>query len=244
MIAADVMVLSAHPDDAELAVAGTVKGLTNAGRRVVFVECTRGELGTRGTPELRAQEAEHAAAILGVALRENLGMPDGAVAHTQEHILAVVAAIRRHQPRILLIPPPFERHPDHEAVHRLARAAAFTAGLANVHVEHAGLALAPYRPKAMYCFQQHYDFPHPPSFYVDVSATWSDKIASIKAYTSQFHLPDLYQSDEPQTFISRPGFLEELEARARYYGSRIGTTYAEAYLSVEPLGFASMEVLL
>ncbi len=240
----DVLVLSAHPDDAELAVAGTVKGLTNAGRSVVFVECTRGELGTRGTPELRAAEAQHASEILGVTLRENLGMPDGAVAHTQANILAVVGAIRRHRPRIMLIPPPFERHPDHEAVHRLARAAAFTAGLANVSVEHNGQALAPHRPKAMYCFQQQYDFPQAPSFYVDITATWADKLASIRAYASQFHVPDVYQSDEPQTFISRPGFVEELEARARYYGSRIGTTYAEAYLSVEPLGFASMEVLL
>lgn len=241
---ADVMVLSAHPDDAELAVAGTVKGLTNSGKRVVLVECTRGELGTRGTPEMRAAEAQRAAEILGVTLRENLDMPDGAVAHTQQNILLVVAAIRRHQPRLMLIPPSFERHPDHEAVHRLARAAAFTAGLANVHVEHNGKALAPHRPKAMFCFQQQYDLPQAPSFYVDITNTWSDKLASIRAYASQFHVPEVYQSNEPQTFISRPGFVEELEARARYYGSRIGTTYAEAYLSVEPIGFASMDVLL
>lgn len=241
---ADVVVLSAHPDDAELACSGTVKNLTNEGRTVAFVECTRGELGTRGTPELREQEARDAAAILGVTQRMNLDMPDGNVQHTQENILSVVRAIRAFRPTLLLIPPPIERHPDHEAVHRLARAAAFLSGLQKVITTHNGAMQAPHRPSRMLCFQQQYDFPREPSIYVDITETFDDKMRSIKAFTSQFYLPDLYTSDEPSTFISRPEFLSEIESRAAYFGSRIGVRYAEAFLAVEPLGVKSLSQLL
>lgn len=241
---ADVLVLSAHADDAELAVGGTVRTLVDEGHRVAFVECTAAELGTRGTPERRRAEADTAAAILGVTERRHLSMPDGAVAHTQDNILAIVAELRRYRPSLLLIPPPVERHPDHEAVHRLARAAAFTAGLARIETFVDGVVQQPHRPKRMLCFQQQYDFPRLPDLYVDISASFAAKMEAIKAYTSQFHLPAAYTSDEPQTFISRPGFLDEIEARARYYGSRIGTQYAEAFLSVEPLAVRSLSVLL
>lgn len=241
---ADVMVLSAHPDDAELSVGGTVKILTNEGKKVVFVECTRGELGTRGTPELRKQEAMMAAEILGVANRETLNMPDGHIMHTNENIRLVVEAIRRWKPRLLLIPPPFERHPDHEAVHRLARAAAFLSGLEKIETARDGIRQEPHRPSRMLCFQQHYDFEKSPDLYVDISSTFEAKMASVKAFSSQFHLPDLYTSSESTTFISRPEFLPEIEARAAYYGSRIGVRYAEAFLAIEPLAVPSLSALL
>jgi len=238
------MVLSAHPDDAELSVAGTVKILTNEGKKVVFVECTRGELGTRGTPELREVEANAAANILGVGERECLGMPDGAIMHTTENIHRVVASIRLWKPRILLIPPPFERHPDHEAVHRLARAAAFLSGLTRVETTHAGVVQEPHRPERMLCFQQQYDFEKSPDLYVDISSAFNDKMASIKAFSSQFHVPEVYSSQEPTTYISRSDFLQELEARDRYYGRRIGVQYAEAFLAIEPISVSSLSVLL
>lgn len=238
------MVLSAHPDDAELACSGTIKNLTNEGKTVVFVECTRGELGTRGTPELREREAAEAATILGVHERECLEMPDGHIAHTDENIRRVIRSIRRWRPRLMLIPPPVERHPDHEAVHKLARPAAFLAGLTKIETTWEGIAQEPHRPHRMLCFQQQYDFPRDPDIYVDITATFEDKMRSIRAFSSQFYLPDLYTADEPMTFISRPGFLDEIEARARYYGSRIGTEYAEAFLAVEPLSVSSLSVLL
>lgn len=234
------MVLIAHPDDAELTCGGTIKQLTNDGHRVVFVECTRGELGTRGTPELREQEATDAARILGVDTRDRLDMPDGAIEHTQENILKVVSAIRAHRPRLLLTPPPIERHPDHEAVYRLARAAMFIAGLHKVITTRDGAEQTPHRPKKMLCFMQQYDFPRQPDVYVDISATFSAKMDAIKAFKSQFHLPDAYTTNEPQTFLSRPEFLEEVEARAIYFGSRIGVRYAEAFMGVEPIGLASL----
>lgn len=234
------MVLIAHPDDAELTCGGTIKKLTDDGHRVVFVECTRGELGTRGTPELREQEAEAAARILGVETRECLHMTDGAIEHTQENILKVVSAIRAHRPRLLLTPPPIERHPDHEAVYRLARAAMFIAGLHKVSTSRDGVEQAPHRPKKMLCFMQQYDLPRPPDVYVDVSQTFDAKMEAIKAFRSQFHLPGQYNSDEPQTFLSRPEFFDEIEARAIYFGSRIGVRYAEAFMGVEPIGLATL----
>ncbi len=243
-MSAFALVVSAHPDDAELACGGTIRALTNQGHNVVLVDCTRGELGTRGTPELRAQEAQRAADLLGVHHRECLNMTDGAIAHTQENILTIVSAIRAWRPHIVLIPPPVERHPDHVAVHRLCTAATFTAGLAKVVTYRDGVAQQPHRPKRTLCFQQQYDFPRLPDVYVDISSTFEAKMESIRAYTSQFHAPDTYTSDEPETFISRPAFLMELEARARYYGSRIGTDYAEGFLAVEPLAVASLADLL
>lgn len=239
-----VMVVCAHPDDVELACAGTVKKLTNEGHRVVFVECTRAELSTRGTPQLRAIEAETAAHILGVTDKENLGMPDGALENTLEYAMRIVGAIRHWRPSLLLIPSPIERHPDHEAVHALSRRAAFLAGLARIETSRGGEPQQPWRPQRMLCYQQQWDFPRLPDIYVDVTEEFDAKMESIRAFASQFHVPTAYESDEPQTFISRPGFLEEIEARARYYGGRIGTTYAEGFLAVEPLAVGSLSVLL
>jgi len=240
----DVLVISAHPDDVELSCAGTVKKLTNEGKSVVFVECTRGELGSRGTPELRAEEARAAAAILGVTERENLGMPDGAVMHTNENVLRVVEAIRAYKPTIMLIPPPFERHPDHEAVHRLSRAAAFLSGLSKIVTTRNGELQEPHRASRMFCFEQQYDLPSKPDLYVDVTDTHEARMESIYAYSSQFHLPHLYTSSEPSTYISRPEFLEELIARSRHYGRLIGVHYAEAFMSIEPIGVDSLSVFL
>lgn len=240
----DAMVLSAHPDDAELSCAGTVKNLTNEGRTVVFVDCTAGELGSRGTPELREKEAIAAAKILGVEHRVCLHLPDGNIMHTNENILAVVVALRAWKPKLLLIPPPVERHPDHEAVNRLARAAAFLAGLTKFESHRNGAAQQPHRPDQMLCFQQQYDFPRSPDLYVDITNSFDAKMASVRAFSSQFHMPESYVSDEPATFISRPEFLQEIEARALYQGSRIGVRYAEAFMSVEPLGVSSLSVFL
>ena len=240
----DIMVISAHPDDAELTCGGTVRKATKSGKSVVFVECTRGELGTRGTPEIREKEATEAARILGVTIRENLGMPDGAVAHTQENILKVVEAIRAHKPRIILTTPVLERHPDHEAVYRLVRAATFTAGLHKVSTQRDGVEQEPHRPKRTLMFMQWFDLPGGPDVYVDVTDVYEDRTNAILAFASQFHRPGTYDSDEPQTMLSRPEFLEELDARAIHFGSRIGVRYAEAFKAVEPLALDSLTDLL
>jgi len=243
-VKADVLVICAHPDDAELSCAGTVKKLTNEGRRVVFVECTRAELGTRGTPEIREAEAAAAAAILGVHAREQLGIPDGGVENSLDNALRLVGAIRAWKPTLMLIPSEFERHPDHEAVHAISRRAAFLAGLVKIATSRDGLQQEPHRPKRMLCYQQFYDFPGGPELYVDVTDTFGDKMNAIRAFASQFHVPDAYTSNEPDTLLSNPEFLLNIEARERYYGSRIGVSYAEGFTTVEPLGLSSLGVLL
>jgi bacillithiol biosynthesis deacetylase BshB1 len=239
-----ILVVCAHPDDVELSCAGTVRILTNDGHRVVFIECTRAELSTRGTPQLRAVEAEAAAQILGVHDRECLGFPDGAIENTLERAMPLVGAIRHWRPDMMLIPPPVERHPDHEAVHAISRRAAFLAGLARIETSREGTPQSPWRPARMLCYQQQYDFPRHADVYVDITDVFHEKMASIRAFASQFHVPDAYASEEPQTFISRPGFIEEIEARARYFGGRIGTQYAEAFFAVEPLAVRSLADLL
>lgn len=236
----DVLVLTAHPDDAELAAGGAIKKLTLAGRSVAIVDCTQGEMGTRGTPQLRSLEASAAAIILGVAHREILSMPDCAIEHTQQNIKAVVEAIRTYKPRILLTTPPVERHPDHVAVHNLARAASFTAGLKKYATVRDGVDQEPHRPNRTLCFMQQLDFPRQPDVYIDITDTFETKMEAIKAYGSQFHMPEAYSSDESQTYISRPEFFDELEARAIFHGSRIGVRYAEAFYAIEPIGLNSL----
>jgi len=243
-VSTKVLVLAAHPDDAELSCGGTIKQLTNEGRTVVIVDCTRGELGTRGTPERRRDEAIAAAAILGVDTRLCLNMPDGGIVQSEENVHAVVSVIRRVRPYLLLIPPPIDRHPDHEAVHALGRSAAFLAGLKNVTTIDGGIAQESHRPHRILCYQQHYELPTGHVIYSDVSNTFHAKMDAIRAFASQFHVPEAYISDEPQTHLTREGFLVEVEARSRYFGSLIGVTHAEAFVSTEPLGVPSLSMLL
>ena len=239
------MVISAHPDDAELTCAGTVRKATAAGKSVVFVDCTRGELGTRGTPELREKEATEAASILGVEIRENLGYAGWGRWHKHKRTFSTWS------PRSALIShgsfSPLRNWnviPDHEAVHRLVRAATFSAGLHKVNTERDGVEQEPHRPQRTLTFMQWFDLPGGPDVYVDITDVYDDRTKAILAFASQFHLPDTYDTDEPQTFLSRPEFLEELDARAIHFGSRIGVRYAEAFKAVEPLALDSISDLL
>lgn len=243
-MSSNVLVLSAHPDDAELACGGTIKQLTSEGRTVVLVDCTRGELGTRGTPERRRDEATAAAAILGVDTRLCLNMPDGNVTTSQENVLALISVIRTVRPHLMLIPPAVDRHPDHEAVHAIGRKAAFLAGLRNIITTDGGVEQESHRPHRILCYQQHYELNNNSVVYSDVSNTFRAKMDSIRAYASQFHVPEAYTSDEPETLLTRADFLLEVEARARYFGSLIGVTHAEIFASVAPLGVSSLSMLL
>ena len=240
----NVLVLAAHPDDAELSCGGTIRQLTNEGRTVVIADCTRGELGTRGTPERRRDEANAAAAILGVDTRLCLNMPDGSVRETAENVHAVVSIIRTVRPHLMLIPPSVDRHPDHEAVHAIGRSAAFLAGLKNITTTDGGAAQEPHRPHRILCYQQHYELQSGHIIYSDISNTFRTKMDAIRAFASQFHVPEAYSTDEAQTYLTREDFLLEVEARARYFGSLIGVTHAEAFASVAPLGVSSLSMLL
>ncbi|MFM8439289.1 MAG: bacillithiol biosynthesis deacetylase BshB1 [Candidatus Kapaibacterium sp.] len=239
----DVLAIGAHPDDVEMSAGGSVAKLVCEGKRVVIVDCTQGEQSTRGTVTERMAEACEAAEILGVMKREVLTMPDGAVGSSPDHVLDIVKVFRRYRPRIVLMPPAFERHPDHEAVHRLCRTAYFRSGLTKVMTtDESGAEQQPFRPASMFCFIQAYH--QEADFLVDVSDTHDIKMASIRAFRSQVHVPDAEQRDEPRTFISDPAFMEMLEHRSRLFGSMIGVRHAEGFLRVEPLRINSISSLL
>lgn len=235
----DCMVIGAHPDDAELCAAGTIAKLTSEGKSVVLVDCTRGEMGTRGTPELRLQEAIHAAEILGVTKRINLEMEDGNIEHSRENILKLIHVIRKYRPKIILTHPWFERHPDHEHLHLLFRDAMFKSGLKRIETFDNGTKQEVFRTRKIYCFQQAYQFPKNPDFFVDVSEVHDTKMAAIRAFASQVHTPGKYE-EEAATRLASKDFMEELVARSRYYGGLVGVKYAEAFLSLEPIAVSSL----
>lgn len=202
--------------------------LAKQGYRTGIVDFTRGELGTRGTPEQRAEEAQRAAEILGVVARENLGLPDGDIANTQANQRALIRAIRRYRPAIVLINAPEDRHPDHSAAANLAADALFYSGLAKIETtDEAGAVQAPWRPHHVLHYMQSLTFE--PTFVVDVTDVWDQRVAALQAFASQFYNP-AYDDGEPETFISNKGFFDWVEARARVYGYRIGATYGEPFL--------------
>jgi N-acetylglucosamine malate deacetylase 1 len=227
----DVLAIGAHPDDIELACAATVAKLVKRGYSVGILDLTEGELGTRGSREIRKKEAETSAKILGVSCRTNLGLPDGNIEVNRENITRVIEAIRTHAPSILLFPHWLERHPDHEHAHKLCREAWFYAGLAKITTTVNGKSQDPHRPRKFFHFMQKYEFV--PSLIVDVSDVYDIKKEALAAFTSQFHNPN---STEPETLLSQKIFLDHIYARDLHFGSQINAAYGEPFFMVEPVG--------
>lgn len=226
----DVVVFAAHPDDAELCAGGTIVKLVRRGYRVGVVDMTRGELGSRGTPERRIAEAAQAATLLGISVRHNLEMPDGDLVNTAEHRHRVIEMIRRYRPHVALINAPECRHPDHGAASRLCADAFYYSGLRRIETTDASGALQlPWRPHHVLHYMQ--SIPFEPTFVVDVTEEWDQRMRALLAFTSQFHT-QAYEAapDEPQTFVSNPDFLEGVSAQARTYGYRVGARYGEPFL--------------
>jgi len=232
----DILVFASHPDDAELGCGGTIAKQTGLGDKVGIIDITRGELGTRGTPETRQKEATDAASILGVAVRENLLLPDGFFQNTPESQLSVLRVIRKYQPRIILANAVYDRHIDHAKGASLVYDASFLSGLIKIETTgESGTRQAPWRPEAVYHYVQSQFIA--PDFVVDISDQWETKMKAIKAFTSQFFNPG---SQEPETYISKPGFLKMLEARAVEYGHAIGATYGEGFTVRRFIGVNSL----
>ena len=232
----DVLALAAHPDDVELSVGGTMCLLGEQGYRTGVVDFTRGELGTRGTPEGRLAEAADAAAVLGLAFRRNLGLPDGEIRNTKDAQRLVVQAVRAARPHVVLINAPDDRHPDHGDAARLGADALFASGLARLETAgEDGRPQRPWRPHHVLHYMNTLEFE--PTFVVDVSSVWERRLAALRAFRSQFDAVD----DGPETFISTPAFLRFVEARARTYGYRIGAEYGEPLLYRHgPVGIADL----
>ncbi len=228
-MALDVLALGAHPDDVELTCSGTLIKFVRMGYKVGIVDLSEGELGTRGTRQIRAKEAA-AARIIG-ASRENLHIPDGNIEVNQRNIKKVIQVIRKHRPKIILIPHSVERHPDHVHAHHLCREAWFYAGLRKIETRLGGKIQKPWRPDNYFHFMQWSEFA--PSFIIDVTDVHAQRLKAIKCYASQFYDPS---SKEPQTILSQSSFLDFVETRAKAYGSKIGVPYGEPFYSVEAVG--------
>jgi len=229
----DILVIAVHPDDAELGCGGTILKHVGMGRKVGIVDLTRGELGTRGTPETRSEEARHAGELLGLSLRENLGLRDGFFRNEEADQLKVIRAIRTFRPEIIIANALYDRHPDHGRAGELINDAAFLAGLRRIETSDTAGVQLPHRPRLL--LQLIQDYYIKPDIVVDVSDQWEGKISAIKAFRSQFH-SDTYSEKEPETYISTPDFLEYIEARAREYGKYIGAKYAEGFTCRRLLG--------
>ena len=230
----DVLAIGAHPDDIELSCAATVAKLIRNGKKVAIVDLTQGELGTRGSKQIRKQEAANAAKILGVEFRDNLKIPDGNIECSKKNIIRVMEILRTFQPAIILFPHWLERHPDHEHAHRLCKEAWFLAGLEKISTKVNGKKQEPFRPKKYFHYMQKYEFA--PSFIVDVSDVYDVKTKALASFESQFHNPT---SKERETLLSSKLFLESIKARDIHHGSLINAAYGEAFYSIEPLGIGS-----
>jgi bacillithiol biosynthesis deacetylase BshB1 len=223
----DVLAVFSHPDDAELSVAGTLLKLKSLGYRTGVCDMTRGEMGTRGTPEIRANEALEAARIMKLDVRLNVEQPDGHVSPTEVARTAIVRVLRMHKPKVLITTHEDDPHPDHANTSIIVRQAARLATMKRYDDE-AGLAPVP-MPAIMHSLFSRRIVP---SFVVDVSEFVDEKMSAIGAYGSQFYKAD---SKEPATRISQRGFLNEIEYRMRYFGSLIGVEAGEPFYVREAL---------
>jgi len=224
----DLLFFAAHADDIELSCGGTIAKSVKDGLRVGLVELTRGEMGTRGTPQIRFRESQRAAKILGVEFRYQLDLGDGGLRTGRDEELEVIDVVRRHTPRVVFAPWPDERHPDHVRTGRMCTDASFYAGLRSLQT-----ARPAHRPQVTAYYLQNYVL-HP-TFVVDVTAAWKTKMKAIAAFKSQFHDPKAKtKSKDPVIFISDPKFLGMIEARAKHFGALIGVEYGEAFMTKQP----------
>jgi bacillithiol biosynthesis deacetylase BshB1 len=217
----DILAFGAHPDDVELAAGGTLLKAARAGSATGVITLTRGETGTRGSLEARAEEFDAASRLMGLAHHEMLSLPDGRLAADEESKLAVVREIREHRPVILLLPYWEDRHPDHGAASRIVQEAAFLAGLRKLDT-----GQEPHRPAELVYYMSSWEFE--PSFVVDISAHIEEKKSAIQAYGTQVFNPSL-ATDEEQTFISSEHFWQLLLSRMAHYGRLIGASFAEPF---------------
>lgn len=236
MAEVDVLAVFAHPDDMELSVGGTMLKLKRLGYRTGTIDVTRGEMGTRGTVDGRAKEAARAGEIVELDVRENLGLPDGAVFVIDEHRRELVRAIRRLKPRVILTHQIGDTHPDHDHIAQLVRECSRLVAMRNYDPESSADKIPP-------PIIAHNIFSRSvvPSFIVDISAELETKMDAIRAHESQFYDPN---SNEPETMLTGKTYLDEIETRSRYYGSLIGVAAGEPFLVREALNVSDPFALL
>ena len=240
----DLLALAAHPDDVELSCGGTIAKYCSLEKKVGIVDFTQGQMGTKGSPELRLEEAENAAKAFGLAARENLGFEDVLFENTHENQLRVVSVIRKYKPEILLINAPKDRHPDHVKASQISTAAVFLAldsryASFRERTFDEGKLQDIWRPKAVYHYIQSQLLT--PDFVLDVSDHLEVRNKAIWSFASQLHNPN---SKGEETFISSPEFLQMLDARGKVFGHSIGVKFAEGFIGARNIGVSDLFGLL
>lgn len=230
----DILAIGVHPDDVELSCSGTLIKHIAKGKKAGMLDLTLGEMGTRGSAEIRTKEAMEAAKIIGASFRKQLDFADCFFTNNKEHVLKIIKVIREHQPEIVLCNAVNDRHPDHARAAKLTADACFYAGLRKIETGQEA-----WRPKAVYHYIQDYWIE--PHFVVDVSDFSKQKEKAVMAFASQFHDPN---SKEPQTPISSPEFLESLHAKMSLWGRSIGVKYAEGFTTSRYVGVKDLFDLL
>lgn len=220
----DILAFGAHPDDVELGCAGTLIKEIRNGKKVGIIDLTKGELGTRGTPEIRLEESKKALKIIGASVRENLGMKDGFFKNDEAHQLKIIETIRKYRPDIVIANAISDRHPDHGRGSDLVSESCFYSGLRKIQTRFHDKQQEPWRPKVVYHYIQFYDIK--PDVLVDISQTMDGKMESIKAFSSQFYDP---ASGEPGTIISTIEFMDSIRERASILGRIVNCKFAEGF---------------
>ncbi|MDY0781492.1 bacillithiol biosynthesis deacetylase BshB1 [Tenacibaculum sp. IB213877] len=234
----DILAFGAHPDDVELGCAATLAKEISLGKKVGIIDLTRGELGTRGSADLRDIEAQKAKDILGITVRENLRFADGFFTNDKAHQIEIIKMIRKYQPNIVLCNAVDDRHIDHPKGSQLVSDACFLSGLQKIATEENGKLQQHWRPAQVYHYIQWKNVE--PDFVVDVSGFMQQKIDSVMAYSSQFFDP---KSKEPETPITSKNFIESIEYRAKDLGRLVGVEYAEGFVSERYVGVKNLSEL-
>ncbi len=235
----DILAFGAHPDDVELGCGGTIAKEVSLGKKVGIIDLTRGELGTRGSKEIRDAESKKAGEILGIHVRENLNMRDGFFVNDEIHQMEIIKMIRKYRPEIVLCNAIDDRHIDHGKGSKLVSDACFLSGLIKIETEINGEKQSSWRPKLVYHYIQWKQIP--PDFVVDITGFEQKRIESVLAYSSQLYDPN---SLEPETAIATKNFLESLNYRLQDFGRLIGTEYAEGFTVERPLAVNSLNDLI
>ena len=236
----DFLAFGAHPDDVELGCGATIAKLVSQGKKVGIVDLTRGELGTRGSAEIRTKETNEASKILGITIRENMDFKDGFFRNDQEHQLKIIQVIRKYQPDFVFCNAPDDRHIDHPKGSQLIVEASFLSGLTKINTDDSsGNAQKQWRPKNIYHYIQWKNLD--PDFIFDVSGFHNTKMDAVKCYSSQFYDP---KSKEPETPISTKNFMDFVQSRANDFGRLIGVEHGEGFISNRKLGFSSFDELI
>ena len=235
----DILAFGAHPDDVELGCSGTIAKEISLGKKVGIIDLTRGELGTRGSVEIRNLEAAKASKILGISARENLDMRDGFFVNDEEHQMKIIKMIRKYQPEIVLCNAIDDRHIDHGKGSKLVSDACFLSGLRMIETSIDGKNQDAWRPKVVYHYIQWKNLE--PDFVVDISNFIEVKMESILAYSSQFYNPN---TNEPESPISSKNFLDSVKYRAQDLGRITGVEYAEGFTTERYLAVNSLTDLL